>query len=56
MQHKGKKYGDMGHSPFLNSTCDIRENKQERHVALPFHKNDLQHRGPPSRALGLCRS
>ena len=35
----------MGHSHFLNSTCDIGENKRQRHETLSFFKVDMQHQG-----------
>ena len=50
MRQGGKNYSDMGHSLFLNLTCDIVENKRQRHVTLPFLKFDMQHWGPPIKA------
>ena len=47
MRHEGNIYSDMQHSTFLNSTCDIRENKRQRHVTLPFLKIDMRRWGPP---------
>ena len=47
MRQGGKHYSDMGHSLFLNSTCDILENKQQGHATLPFLKFNMRHRGPP---------
>ena len=47
MRQGGKKYSDMGHSLFLNSTCDIEENKRQGHATLPFLKFDIRHWGPP---------
>ena len=31
-----KKDSDMGRSLFLNSTCDIEDNKRHRQATLPF--------------------
>ena len=49
IRHGGKKCSDMGHSLYLNSTCEIGENKWQRRATLPFLKIDMRHRGPPSR-------
>ena len=32
---------------FLNLIGDIRKNKRQRHVTLPFLKIDMRHRDPP---------
>ena len=50
MRQGGKNYSDMGHSLFLNSTCDIEENKRQGHATLPFLKFNMRHWGPQSRA------
>ena len=47
MRQGGKNYSDMGHGLFLNLTCDIVENKRQRHATLPFLKFDMRHWGPP---------
>ena len=36
MQPRGKNNSDMGHSLFLNSTCNTGENKRQGHATLPF--------------------
>ena len=36
MQQGLTNHSDMGHGLFLNSTCDIGENKRQGHVTLPF--------------------
>ena len=38
-----KNHNDMGHSLFLNSTCDIGENKRQGHETWPFPKIDMRH-------------
>ena len=38
----------MRHGYFLNSTCDMVENKRQRHETLSFLKIDVRHRGPSS--------
>ena len=47
----------MGHSIFLNSTCDIVENKLQGHATLPFLKIDMRHWGRPIKGLigGPCQ-
>ena len=42
MRHRGYKRSDMGHNHFLNSTCDIEENKRQRRATLPFLKMDMR--------------
>ena len=37
----------MEHIHFLNLTCDIEENKRQRHATLSFLKIDMLHWGPP---------
>ena len=37
----------MGHILFLNSTCDIGENKRQGHATLSFLKIDMRHWGSP---------
>ena len=37
----------MGHSLFLNLTCDILENKGQGHASLPFLEIDMPHWGSP---------
>ena len=58
----GKNYSDMRHGPFLNSTCDIGENKQQRHATLPFRilrksTCDIEdpHQGPQEEAAVVER-
>ena len=46
----GLKCSDMEHCYFLSVTCDIEENKRQRHATLPFLEIDMRHWGPPSRA------
>ena len=43
MRHGGYKSSDMGHSLVLNLTCDIEENKRQRHAALPFVKINVSY-------------
>ena len=50
MRQENKNDSDMGHAHFLNSTCDMEENKRQRHVTLPFLKIDMRHGEFPSRA------
>ena len=47
MRHDGKKDSDMRHGFFLNSTCDVVENKRQRHVTLPFSRNRHATSGAP---------
>ena len=42
-----KNYSDMWESLFLNSTCDIRENKRQWHATLPFLLINLWYWGSP---------
>ena len=53
MGHGGKKDSDMRHDYFLNSTCDIGENKRQRHATETFLKIDMRHREPPVVVLGF---
>ena len=46
MQQGGKYHSDMRHSLFLNSTCDIGENKRKGHATLPILKIDMRQWGP----------
>ena len=46
MRQGGKNYSDMGHGLFLNSTCNIGENKQQGHATLLFFNFDTRHWGP----------
>ena len=50
MRHGGKQDSDMRHGYFLHSTCDMVENKGQRHATLAFLKIDMRHQDPPSRA------
>ena len=50
MRHGGKMDSDMRHGYFLNSTCDMVENKGQRHATSDFLKIDMRHQVPPSRA------
>ena len=43
----------MGHSLFLNWTCDIRKYKRQGQVALQFLKIDMRHWGSPIKAPSL---
>ena len=43
MQHGLTNYSNMGHSHFLNFTCDSGENKRQGHAALTFRKIDIRH-------------
>ena len=51
MRHGGYTFGDMGHSHFLHSTCDIEKNKERRYAALPFLKIDMRPPPPPSPSI-----
>ena len=55
MRYGGKQDSDTRHGYFLNSTCDMVENKRQRHATLPLLKVDMRHRDhlppPPSRAV-----
>ena len=49
-QRQGSKHdSDMRVIHFLKSTCDMEENKRQRHVTLPFLKIDMRHGDPPPR-------
>ena len=52
MRHGGKTYSDTTHRYCLNSTCDVVENKRQRHATLPFSKSTCDMGTPPVRALG----
>ena len=49
MRHEWIKCSDMGHCLFLNSTCNNKENKRQRHAILPFLKIDMRRWGPPTK-------
>ena len=51
----GLKYSDMRHSHYLNSTCDIGENKCQRDVTLQFPKTDMRHWGPSLKSPSWLR-
>ena len=44
MRYGGKQDSDTRHGYFLNSTCDMVENKRQRHATLPLLKVDMRHR------------
>ena len=50
MRQGGTNYSDMGHSLFLNLTCNMGIYKRQRHAALAFLKIDRRHGNLPSRA------
>ena len=50
-----KNCSDMGHSHFLNPTCDIGGNKRQGHATLPFLKIDMRHWGAPIKGpINVC--
>ena len=47
MRHFDQKDSDIRHGYILHSTCDMVENKRQRHATLPSLKIDMRHRDPP---------